>query len=672
MNESATSSFWRIIGNAPPLIITGCTVLACAAIAILLLLAIQTVKAVRNMRRFRDQLKFPEARLGRMRSGLTLEEVDALRLKFEPAGGLPLYWWQNLESGIESYTNAEENEGWFLTDRPAASLSYESVVGRQVNLPFYAAIPGVLTAAGLTLTFLAILLGLMGVHYDKSNTVNPITGIDILINGLSGKFLSSILALVLSIFYTLIERSTSRFLANGYANFVQTISANIPHLTQARILLDIQRYSAKQTVSISNISSEVVDRFTSAFNERVTPGLTEGMSAGVAATLEHEFRPTFDRMATALDSLQASLLGIESAKNESVTGEFEKLAKGIESSITNALSGLAENFHEALSGSAKAEFGNVQGTLESTRQMLAEMNTQFGQMQGAFQQILENAGQSTSDQLLAGRKQTEALAELMNGLMLKLQETADQNLNSMQNHLTRVVADLSEKVGSLSTEMMSAANEVTSRSQQSASQILEKTDQWTEDSAKRLEKLLDNIESRSADFKEAATSLLEAKQFLSSLLTANAAAVSQMAEASRNVQMYSNGLAGHVDSMRSVGSNQLAVANQFRASAESVSSTVAQQKLLLEDYLSAAQDFKEVLDSLDENLAKIMTATSKGLADYNAAIENNFTKVVDIADKLVPEAANLLHSQIESLGDQLEDLGDTLNLSIDRLNGRKI
>ncbi len=40
--------------------------------------------------------------------------------------------------------------------------------------------------------------------------------------------------------------------------------------------------------------------------------------------------------------------------------------------------------HAALTGAASQEFGNVQGTLESTRQMLSDMNTQFGAMQAAF------------------------------------------------------------------------------------------------------------------------------------------------------------------------------------------------------------------------------------------------------------------------------------------------
>ena len=48
-----------------------------------------------------------------------------------------------------------------------------------------------------------------------------------------------------------------------------------------------------------------------------------------------------------------------------------------------------------------------------------------------------------------GREQTEALTALMNGLMVRMQESADQNLGKVRVHLTMVVSDLAEKVGSL-------------------------------------------------------------------------------------------------------------------------------------------------------------------------------------------------------------------------------
>ena len=427
------------------------------------------------------------------RHGLTAEKLDEFRVTLAKLEGLPKEWWTRIDHTIALYVNQEEEEGWFLTERARTLLPFDVVVAQNFHAATFGAIPGILTGLGLTGTFIAILLALYGVHYDELNTVKPVSGMEGLINGLSGKFLSSIIALLLSIAFTLREKAIARSLRRSYDTFVSAISDAIPHLSTSRILLDIHRFSAKQTVSVSNISSEVVDRLTNAFNNRVVPGLASGMSSGVAEKMEDLLSPTMDRMVGSLDSLQAAIVRLESQKQDSVTGEFERMAKALEQSISQALSNMGREFRDALSGSARDEFGNVQGTLEATRHVISEMNAQFVQMQTALSVIIAKAEETTTDQLKTGREQTEALSALMHGLMNKLQETAELNISSVQTQLTRVVSDLTEKVTGLSIDMMDAAKDMASHSQQSASTIIEKTDAWSEATAKRLEALLANI-----------------------------------------------------------------------------------------------------------------------------------------------------------------------------------
>lgn len=604
------------------------------------------------------------------RYGLTLEQLDTYRVALDQLEGLPREWWTRIDQSIAAYIDQEEREGWFLTERPRTLLSYDTVITQNFHAAIFGAVPGILTGLGLTGTFIAILNSLYHVHYNLQNTVEPVTGMPDLINGLSGKFLSSIIALLLSIAFTLREKHVVRSLRHSYDALVAAISDTIPFLSTSRILLDIHRFSAKQTVSVSNISSEVVDRLTNAFNERVVPGLASGMSSGVADSLQSEFRPTMDRMAGSLDHLQAAIVSLESQKQDSVTGEFERMAKALEGSITQALSTMGREFREALSGSAKDEFGSVQGTLETTRHVLSEMNGQFAQMQTALGVIIAKVEETTSDQLKSGRDQAEALAALMHGLMNKLQETAEQNLNNVQSQLTRVVSDLTDKVSGLSIDMMEAAKDMASHSQQSASTIIDKTDAWSEATAKRLEVLLANIENRSQDFKEASATLLEAKTFMSNLLTNNATALAQMADASRSVQAYSSGLVGQSDALKSISGDQAKVSNQLQLTASALKSSLDQQEKLLAEYGKAIAQYKGVVETLDEPIARIMKATSNGLRDYNQSVENNFNKIVEVADKLVPKAANLLSGQIEEFGSQLEELGDVISKAVERSNGR--
>ena len=655
----------------PAIVLYGCGILVAIAIAMTIALYWQTLRIGSQIRVLTNTLrKLGAEATARRREGISLAALDEIRSRCEKLGTPPRVWWAVIDSHVEQYTSPEDVEGWFLTENPRDVLSYEIVIGKHFHSAFFSAFPGLLTGAGLTLTFVAILLALYGVHYDKANTVDPISGIDTLINGLSGKFLSSIVALVLSILFTLYEKSAVRGLRNRYEQMIAAISQAIPPLSRARVLLDIQRFAAKQTVSVSHISSEVVDRLVGAFNAEVVPALADGMSSGVAAKMQSEFRPTMQQMNDTLEGLKAAIVRLESQKQDSVTGEIRALLTSLEKSLVDALLKMGSDFHAALTGAASQEFGNVQGTLEATRQMLAGMNAQFSAMQAAFSTIIEKAEQSTSDQMKTGREQTEALTALMNGLMVRMQESADQNLGNVRAQLTMVVSDLAERVGSLSQEMMAAADTVAKQAQSSANQVLDQTGEWSEATARRLEGLLTNIEARSADFQAAAQSLLKARDFLGEVITQNAGALDRMADASRQVQAYSTGLAGQSDALKGVSQLQSQVTAQLRDASGALRASAEQNEKLLAEYRRTFDGYRSVIDEMDQSLGKVLGAIQAGLRDYNQSIENNFKEIVKISNPMISEAASFLQTQIDELSGQLEELGSVISASMERVNGR--
>ena len=369
-------------------------------------------------------------------------------------------------------------------------------------------------------------------------------------------------------------------------------------------------------------------------------------------------------------SLKAAIVGLESQKQESVTGEIRTLLSSLENSLVNALLKMGEDFHEALTGVANQEFGNVQGTLEATRQMLSEMNTQFASMQVAFSTIIEKAEQSTSDQMKTGREQTEALTALMNGLMVRMQESADHNLGSVRAQLTLVVSDLAERVGTLSQDMMAAADNVAKQAQTSANQVLDQTGEWSEATAKRLEGLLANMEARSSEFQTAGQSLLKARDFLAEVISQNTGALGRMAEASRQVQAYSTGLAGQSEALKGISQLQSQVTAQLRDTAGSLRASTEQNEKMLAEYRRTFADYKGVIDELDRTLGKILGTIQAGLRDYNQSIENNFREIVKISNPMISEASSYLQTQIEELSGQLEELGSVISTAMERVNGR--
>ncbi|MHC9063909.1 hypothetical protein ACYX34_14640 [Nitrospira sp. CMX1] len=106
-------------------------------------------------------------------------------------------------------TFAIEQPAWFLEPTVSAQksvaefFSFEACMAEYLNAGFYRQLPSLLTGMGLLFTFLAILIGLSKLHANGSQ----IEGIQGLINGLSGKFITSIAGLAGANAFTLLETS---------------------------------------------------------------------------------------------------------------------------------------------------------------------------------------------------------------------------------------------------------------------------------------------------------------------------------------------------------------------------------------------------------------------------------------------------------------------------------
>jgi hypothetical protein len=662
----------QFLSKVPPLILIGSGILIIWFVYMLLRMKREAMGLLGHFDRLSaawTNIK-PLNRDGRV-FGLDNRTVDGMRLQFGSLKSLAAEWWGKVEECIERYTSPEDREGWFVTKPIREILTADEVVGSNYHGPLYGSFPGILTGVGLMLTFLAILIALHDVHYDKANLAEPVSGIDLLINGLSGKFLSSIVALALSVVFTLFEKNQTRTLRLRYDVLVSEGAARFPYLSQSRILLDIQRFASKQTVSVSHISSEVVDRFVGAFRNDISPALAEGVSTGMAGKLQDEFRPTMERMNATLEQLSAAIVRLEAQKQESVTSELAGLLRSLETSLVQALSQMGSEFRTALSGSAKEEFSNVQGTLEATRSMLSDMNGIFTAMQAEFARIIQKAEESTSSQLVSSRQQTEAQTALMEGLMIRLQQTAEQNVSGIRNQLGTVVSDLAQKVGEVSRELMLSAHKVAQESQASANDVVEKAGGWSEATARRLDSLMESIEARSSEFALAGQTLLKFQESLKATIVENQKALSQMADASNKVKMYSEGLAGQIGGLKTLSENQIRVTVLLKEASANMDTTFQKHGQFLQQYHQLFKNYEGTFENLDSRIAKIMGSVNQGMQQYTQQVERNFREIVKTANEMLPDIVKKLDAQTEGVAEQLEELGDVIATGLEKLNGGK-
>ncbi len=120
----------------------------------------------------------------------------------------------------------------FSTRRAEEIFTQDMLLSHRVNLAFYSQLPSLVTGIGLLLTFLALFIGLSKLHADGQEIV----GVQGLINGLAGKFLTSIVGLIAANLFTLIEKPMVFRLMNEHHTFLGLLDELFPRKTMEQML----------------------------------------------------------------------------------------------------------------------------------------------------------------------------------------------------------------------------------------------------------------------------------------------------------------------------------------------------------------------------------------------------------------------------------------------------
>ncbi|GJL54408.1 MAG: hypothetical protein NPIRA02_15400 [Nitrospirales bacterium] len=120
----------------------------------------------------------------------------------------------------------------FSTTRAEHVFTQDALMANRINLPFYGQFPSLVTGMGLLMTFIALFIGLGKLHADGSQ----ILGIQGLINGLAGKFLTSIVGLIAANLFTFIEKPMVSQLMTAHHEFLGLIDQLFPRKTMEQML----------------------------------------------------------------------------------------------------------------------------------------------------------------------------------------------------------------------------------------------------------------------------------------------------------------------------------------------------------------------------------------------------------------------------------------------------
>ena len=144
-----------------------------------------------------------------------------------------------------------------------------------------------LTGAGLLLTFLAFFIGLSKIQI-LGGTISGLPG---LINGLSGKFVTSIVGLACASIFVIFEKSLFHRLLLTYHGLVDRVDQVFPYRGSTEWLFEMSQHNAEQTRLLKYLSLDLAQHFRKSLTDTMaTPlvdlaGAVRQLRTGVSAQL---------------------------------------------------------------------------------------------------------------------------------------------------------------------------------------------------------------------------------------------------------------------------------------------------------------------------------------------------------------------------------------------------
>lgn len=477
--------------------------------------------------------------------------------------------------GEESIYNTRQAEGFF---------SHDEIVSECMHPAFFQAVPGILTSLGLLGTFLAILLGLAAISVPEdtskavpsseptaiaaqqatepappgSDTNQQIEGIGEFVNALSGKFASSVLALLCAIGFTLVETRALRKAEQTYRNFCQTFDSVFPRRTAEELLMSMVVGIRDQSAAFQHFNTDLSVRF--------RDGVSEGLG------------PVLERISDGLQSL---------------TGERDQNIEALMERLTG-------EFRSAMTKSAGVELGQVASTMEQASELIRKGNEQTEQTRDSLTRLVTAMEDSSSRQLEISNNQ----AQTMQGLLEKMVDGVGRASTESQSALDETVRSLLERTR-LESEQAARALQ---------SNISEHSDQMRQ----QISALMERVEAASSKMEnagvESGRELTESIQRVSEMLKDSVATVAgQMAQAASGVAQSAG------SASRQVTEELREVLEQHRSSVKSVADTEAALERTLEAWNQGMKQMTGVVESIRQS-AELISTTSSNLRAASGAI----------------------------------------------------
>lgn len=293
--------------------------------------------------------------------------------------GLPAlsHAWNGYASTVVVRPARTGEEEFWASQSAEDSFTESALWGAHLNRAFYNSLPGAVTSVGLLFTFLAILVALLDVRIDTQT--NQIEGLPLLIEGLSGKFVSSIAALLAATIFLLAEKRLAHQLSRARLSLVSSIDALVPRLSSIRVLTDLQRdieAMADWATTAGKSSSEQIE-------------LSKIQVKASTAVLRQFMVQMNETAGSSITHMAVTLTGVVRDLSEKVNDLGTQMAATLQTSVeqTNSATSAVVDKVEKWSSRSARQLEEVIEQLHNRANDVKEMEYQFATLNAALSEI---------------------------------------------------------------------------------------------------------------------------------------------------------------------------------------------------------------------------------------------------------------------------------------------
>jgi hypothetical protein len=535
--------------------------------------------------------------------------------------------WQTIASSVVVTEQSGEEKFWLGEDVGGLMAGVDMTDNQS-----YKTAPTVISGVGLLATFLAILVALLDVKLAQ----NRVQGLDLLVQGLSGKFLSSVVAVACATILVYAEKGLTRPVLAGVASLTATLRSLIPRLMPAQILVNLHNEVAAQ--------SEIFKTSVIELGRDVKDGLSESIL------------PTLQRLGSAVDNFGLVVQEDRARREESMKEQFKLLFKDLGQSLETSLDRTASRLIDSLAANTQAQLTQVSKSSSKTVDLLCQMNEHLARNQDVFNSLLDLTKDSSVEEITLGQARIEQLTGAINELIVKLQEKSGEPMGQTEKILAAIAGDISDKVMDLSTRMAAIVEETSEKSANKAKEVIDQAGTISSRSALHLAQLLERHSSeltRVEDLRALLDSTIKGFIFsidkyshvteglhkVASQVNAGVVSLGQIAgsikESQEAATRVSMSVSSHIQSMNDFTHGQREVWERIRG--------------------SMAQ-YEEVFGRVEEHAGDLLAQIARHLKGYSDSTEKHFSGLALAADNLIAQATGRLSVSIDELAEQLDEL----------------